>query len=247
LSSLNFLYPGLILGVLGWAVMVKRIGKPLGWSLLILLGLQGLFFARYSVPDQFTFILPTLVLFSLGIAVGMDEFARRSAVWRKAVVVACLFSIVLMPLIYAALPPILVALNLNVKRERSLPFRDEMHYWLVPWKNNEHSAEKFARTALTQAAPAGLIVCDSTSYYPLILMKERMAGIEGVSIELYSVMARRYGSAPDALVLMLQERRVFVVSPVLNFISGEYRQGFEFSKEPDRTLYRLSVAGHGAI
>ena len=101
LSSLNFLHVGLILGVLGWVSMVKRIGKPLAWSLLTLLGLQGLFFLRYSVPDQFTFIVPTLVLFSLGMAVGMDVLARRSAVWRKTVVAACLFSIVLMPLTYA--------------------------------------------------------------------------------------------------------------------------------------------------
>jgi hypothetical protein len=241
LSSLNFLHPGLILGVLGWAAMVKRIGKPLGWSLLILLGLQGLFFARYSVPDQFTFIVPTLVLFSLGMAVGMDVLACRSAAMKKTVVAACLFSMALMPLTYAVLSPILEVLNLSVKRERVLPFRDEMRYWLVPWKHTEKSAEQFARTALTQAAPDGLIVCDSTSYYPLVLMQERMSGVEEVSIEGYTAMASCYGASPVALSETLQERDIFFVSPGFNFISEEYRQAFEIIKEPEAILYRLRL------
>ena len=212
-----------------------------------LLGLQGIFFLRYSVPDQFTFILPSLVLFSLGMAVGMDVLARKSTAWRNAVVAACLFSIVLMPLTYAVLPSALEALNLRVSRARTLPFRNEMRYWIVPWKHTEKSAERFARAALNEAAPDGIIVCDSTSYYPLIFMKERMSGVKGVSIEGSTIMAQRYGVKPDALALLLRKRPVFIVSPVLNFIPAEYRQGFEFSKEPGRTLFRLSVAEHGAI
>jgi len=247
LSSLNFLHPGLILGVLGWAAMVKRIGKPLGWSLLILLGLQGLFFVRYSVPDQFTFIVPTLVLFSLGMAVGMDVLACRSAAMKKTVVTACLFSMALMPLTYAVLPPILEVLNLNVKRERVLPFRDEMRYWIVPWKHTEKSAEQFARTALLEAAPDGLIVCDSTSYYPLILMKERMPGVEGVSIEGYTTVASRYGAVPDELVQLLSARQVFLVSPVLNFIAEEHRQFFEFAREDGMILYTITKKSLGSL
>lgn len=247
LSSLNFMHVGLLLGVVGWVNMRITIGRPFAWSLFVLLCLQGFFFLRYSVPDQFTFIVPTLVLFSLGMAVGMDMLARRSSAWKKAVVAACLLSIVLMPLTYAVLPLTLEALHVDATRARALPFRDEMRYWLVPWKNNEHSAEQFARTALLEVAPDGLIVCDGTSYYPLILMKERMQGTEAVLIEHYTTMARRYAAAPEALALLLRERKVFVVSPVLNFISEDYLQGFEFSKKPDQILYRLSVVRHSAI
>jgi len=241
LSSLNFLHAGLVLGVLGWAVMVKRIGKPLAWSLFALLSLHGLFFLRYSVPDQFMFILPTLVLFSLGMAVGMDVLACRSAAMRKAVVVACLFSIVLMPLTYAALPPILRAFDLDVKRARVLAFRDEMRYWIVPWKHNEHSAEQFARTALLEAAPDGLILCDSTAYYPLILTKDRMQGVEGILIDGYTTMASLYGDEPAALKQALQERDIFLVSSGFNFIPEANRQDFEIVKEPESILYSLRL------
>ena len=241
LSSLNFGHAGLLFGIVGWVRMRKTIGRPITWSLLSLLGVYGIFFLRYSVPDQFMFILPSLVLFSLGMAVGMDVLARTSTAWRNAVVAACLFSMVLMPLTYAVLPSALQALNLTVARERVFPFRDEMRYWIVPWKHTEKSAERFARAALNEAAPNGIIVCDSTSYYPLILMKERMPGTEGVSIEGYATMVHRYGAESDALVRLMSTRAVFIVSPVLNFISAEYRQGFDFAKETDAVLYRLRL------
>ena len=241
LSSLNFMHAGLFVGVVGWVQMRRTIGTPIALSLLSLLGLQGIFFLRYSVPDQFTFILPSLVLFSLGTAVGMDVLARKSTAWRNAVVAACLFSMVLMPLTYAVLPSALEALNLIVSRARTLPFRDEMRYWIVPWKHTEDSAERFARAALNEAAPDGIIVCDSTSYYPLVLMQERMQGAEGVSIEDHNSMVGRYGADPGALSQLLRERPVFIVSPVLNFISAEYRQGFDCTKETDAVLYRLRL------
>ena len=241
LSSLNFMHAGLFIGVVGWVRMRRTTGTPIALSLLSLLGLHGIFFLRYSVPDQFTFILPLLVLFSLGMAVGMDVLARTSTAWRNAVVAACLFSMVLMPLTYAVLPSALQALDLTVARERVLPFRDEMRYWIVPWKHTEKSAERFARAALNKAAPAGIIVCDSTSYYPLILMKERMPGTELVSIEGYATMVHRYGTESDALMRLMKDRPVFIVSPMLNFISAEYRQDFDFAKETDAVLYRLRL------
>jgi hypothetical protein len=245
LSSLNFMHAGLFVGIVGWVQMRRTIGTPIALSLLSLLGLQGIFFLRYSVPDQFTFILPSLVLFSLGMAVGMEVLARKSTAWRNTVVAVCLFSVILMPLTYAVLPSALEALNLRASRARTLPFRDEMRYWIVPWKHTEKSAERFARAALNEAAPDGIIVCDSTSYYPLILMQGRLQSTEGVSIEDHNSMVGRYGADPGALSQLLREHPVFVVSPVLNFLSEQCRQDFELRKEPDRILYRLRMQDQG--
>ena len=76
-------------------------------------------------------------------AVGMDVLARRSTVWGKCVVAACLVSVVLMPhCTYGSVPLVLKTLHMSVVRARTLPFRDEMRYWAVPWKHTEHSAER---------------------------------------------------------------------------------------------------------
>jgi len=239
LSSLNFMHAGLILGIVGWLRMRSTVGTWLACALSALLGLHGLFFLRYSVPDQFTFILPSLVLFCLGMAVGIDVLARRSALRAKMVVAACFFSIVLMPLTYAALPPVLNALGLRAMRTRSLPFRDEMRYWIEDWKHTENSAVRFARAALKEASPDGIIVCDGTSYYPLVLMRDRTRGAGGIACEHYSDMRSRYGANPDALKSLLRERGVFIVSPALNFISEEFRPDFELIRGLDDILFML--------
>jgi len=241
LSCLNFVHAGTLLGIVGWMQMRTTAGRQIAWPLYVLLGLHGLFFVRYSVPDQFTFILPSLVLFSLGIAVGIDVLSRRSASWRNAVVTACLLSIVLMPLTYAVFPSVLKKMNISVRRDRVLPFRDEMRYWIVPWKHNERSAELFARAALSEAAPDGIIVCDSTSYYPLVLMQMALPNAEGVSVEMYSGMSGRYGGDHEALKMAVPGRSVFIVSPALNFISQQYQQEFDWVKQTEDVLYRLRL------
>jgi hypothetical protein len=179
-------------------------------------------------------------------AIGIDAAAFRSAAWRKTVVAVCLVSIIVMPLCYAALPPILTALDLDVKRERILPFRDETRYWIVPWKHTECSAETFARAALQEAGPNGIIICDSTSYYPLLLMRVCMQEAAGVAVEGYTAMARSDGSEPAALSALMSGRPVFMISPVLNCIPDEYRQDFILNKGSEGVLYRLCSAGQDA-
>ena len=69
------------------------------------------------------------------------------------------------------MPRLVEASGIAVNRARVLPFRDEVRYWLVPWKQDERSAELFAAAALKQAAPDGIILADSTSIYPLLLLQ----------------------------------------------------------------------------
>jgi hypothetical protein len=239
LSVLNVVHAGFLLGIFGFTQMHKIIGKPITAALVALLACYGIFFLRYSVPDQFMFILPVLVVLSLGTSVGIEVLSRRSSAWRNTVVAACLFSILWLPLLYGMLPPVLKAVNVIVTRERVLPFRDEMRYWIVPWKHTETSAERFARAALQEAAPDGIIVCDSTSYYPLILKQMRMPGVDDVMVETRSAMSGRYDTDPAALRQTLQVRPVCIVSPALNFISDEFRPEFAAIKEPGLILYRL--------
>lgn len=240
LSSLNFVHAGTLLGAVGWVHMARRAGRVLAAFFGALFVLHAFFFLRYPVPDQFTFILPSLVLFCLGIAAGIDVFARRTAVWRKAVIAACVLSIAVMPASYAALPLVLEAFNVRVQRSRILPFRDEVRYWIVPWKHNEDSAERFARAALSEAAPDGVIVCDSTSYYPLLLLRDRTPGAAGVLLESAGAMKSLYGTDPASLARLLREQRVFLVSPALNFVSSEFRQDFQLARGEDATLWMLT-------
>ena len=76
-------------------------------------------------------------------------------------------SVICMPSIYGFLPSVLRGLGVEVHRPRMLPFRDEMRYFITPWRQNEKSAQIFSETALHQVAPDGVILADNTPMSPL--------------------------------------------------------------------------------
>jgi hypothetical protein len=123
--------------------------------------------SRYSVPDQFTFLLPSLILIALAAGVGMDVLTQRSMAWRNRLLVGVSLSILTPPILYGSLPSVARRFGVTGKRERVLPYRDELRYWLAPWKHNERSAQRFASQALQEALPNGTILADNTSQPPL--------------------------------------------------------------------------------
>lgn len=171
LSAMNFINLLLPLALVGWASL-RRLGGPLAACLSLITLVEGAFFLRYPVPDQFTFILPTLVMIALAAGLGVGRLAERGRRWRIAVASACLACIAAQPGFFAVAPALMARAGVSAQRERALPYRDEARYWLVPWKHDERSAQRFARHALSQAAPRGVILADSTATPPLLIVQK---------------------------------------------------------------------------
>lgn len=214
LSCLNFTGLLLPLAVVGWFHLSRRLGVRLAVVLGGITAVDLLFFVTYHVPDQFTFILPSLLMIALAAAVGIAALADRSRRWRTAVVVACLASLIWQPAIYRAGPGLIRMAHINVSRRRKLPFRDEVRYWLVPWKHNERSAELFCRAAFRQASPDGVIVPDSTSQYPLLLFKRFYMPSCGVSVQFDDQPLPNYQADPAGFRSKLGGRALYLVSPL---------------------------------
>ena len=172
ISSMNFVNFLLPFAVIGWARMSRQVGRFIAFAIGAITIIELLFFIRYPVPDQFMFILPSLVMITIAAAIGVARLARHSIDRRNLVLTACILSIFVPPMLYATLPTLLRNLGVTVLRKRSLPFRNETRYWLMPWKNNENSAEMFARTTLGVAKPNAIIIAGSTSYYPLAVVQK---------------------------------------------------------------------------
>ena len=47
--------------------------------------------------------------------------------------------------------------------------RDEIRYWIIPWKHNEKSAENWATAVMNNVPEGSTIYTDSTTRYPLKL------------------------------------------------------------------------------
>jgi len=210
MNFVSFLGP---LAVVGWANLRRKLGSATASAMAAITIIEVLFVIRYPVPDQFTFLLPTLVMVGLAAGVGVAVLADASARLRKLAIAACVLSIVLPPVFHAAAPSLAGKCNVALTHKQKLPFRDELRYWLVPWKHNEHSAELFASAALRQVSPDGVIISDSTAIHPLLLVQARDSLSPRVSVQYRGRPLPPYARDPEAFRRALGQRRLYTVSP----------------------------------
>ena len=234
LGLLNFVNFSVPLAVIGWFGMKRCLGGFLAAALIAITVIHFGFVTRYPVPDQFTFLLPSLVMIMLAASVGVSVLAERSKKWRIAVIFACAVSVIMPPIIYAKTPKIIELTGIKVKRERQRPYRDEIRYWVIPWKHNERSAEQFAEAALKQALPNGIIISDLTAYYPLVLVQQR----DNTTAPEVSVKLLDTNEKPGRKNILL-DRSVFVVLPDLKFLAPDIMARVEIRREKEEVLYSV--------
>jgi hypothetical protein len=238
LVSLNFVSLLGPLAVAGWCSLRRRLGGGLAAAIGVITAIEVIFVARYPVPDQFTFMLPSLTMFALAAAVGIATLAGRSRRLRGLAIGACMVSVALPPAFYAACPALFRRFYGAVHRQRDLPFRDEARYWLVPWKHNERSAQRFARAALAEAGPDGIIVADGTSAYPLRVLQllEGLSG--GVTVQDDTGPLPQFVGDGGAFRAAAGDRPVFAVAPVPRYMPAAFLEAARFDRPLGAVLYR---------
>ncbi|MCE5277447.1 MAG: DUF2723 domain-containing protein [Planctomycetaceae bacterium] len=190
LSLCNLLLP---LAIVGWIRLRRHVGGAAAGAIWAISALHILFFVRYPVPDQFTFILPTMVMLAVAAAVGLAEVASWGVRWRAATISLCWLGVALDPLLYAIGPSLVPQKMVEAMRTNKLP-RDEVRYWLTPWKQDERSAQEYARKTLSQAAPGTVLRPDSTSVYALLLIQR----LEGLGPEVIIIPPPGTSSSPPS-------------------------------------------------
>jgi hypothetical protein len=239
LLAMNFINALLPLAVLGWIASPKRIGHMLAAVLGAITLIEIMFAIRLNVPDQFTFFLPSLFMIAVAAGVGLRVLADTAGSWKTAAITACIITIVLQPLFYAVMPRLVEASGIAINRARVLPFRNEVRYWLVPWKQNERSAELFAAAALKQAAPDGIILADSTSIYPLLLVQRLRGLFPSVSIQYNGNPLPVYSANPLLFRERLSNRILYVVSPHPGYLAPRLIEDADFIRAENEVLYRV--------
>lgn len=236
--SLNCVSALILFACVGLFVMHRYLNTVTLLSLVSITALELLFAARYPVPDQFTFFVPTLLMISLIAAFGLKLFMEKGAFFQKAAMGICILSIVVPPVLYGAAPNLLQYAGVEISRNRQRPFRNEMRYWLVPWKHNERSAEEFSRAALCQAAPDGIIISDGTAYYPLIVTQQLMQKYDSVTVSRsWASVTSCANERLNSIVSLIDKQSVYVVLPyLLDRIHGLSKQ-VHISRSKNQVLY----------
>ncbi|HAU37718.1 MAG TPA: hypothetical protein DCX07_08385 [Phycisphaerales bacterium] len=239
LASLNFVSFLLPLAVCGWVSLRRVTGLTVAAALGAITLIEVVFVARYNVADQFTFLLPSLVMVALAAGVGLKTLGGQTRRRTVLAMAAAGFSIVLPPIFYATGPAILRAARVEVHRGRTLPFRDEVRYWLVPWKQNEDSAERFTRTALAEASPEGVIVTDGIPFHALLFTQKSESLAPGVTVTSRFGPLPAYDKSPEEFRTQAAGRAVYLVSPGASYAPRNLEEDAEVSRPNGAVLYRV--------
>lgn len=213
LFVLNFTNPLWLLAVVGLWHLRKLPQRTFAVALYALTAIELLFFVRYFVPDQATFAIPSLVMLAVAVGVGIKAVVERAPRIQRGLLTVGAVFVLLTPLLYLGAFQALRVGGVDIQRARPLPFRDEMRYWLIPWKHDEHSAELFATAALSQVRDGAVIFADGTSFYPLLL-KQSLADL-APNVRVYQHI--RTGDELDAYLASGADFPLYVVSPARGY------------------------------
>ena len=188
-------------------------------ALAVLTVIHAVFWCRYFVPDQATFILPLLGYLAVWVGIGASSMSRTAL--RRIIIVSAAIQMLLPPLALVAARRSDLCQRILSSR-RMVPFRDEAAYWLLPWKHDERSAEAFVRAALVEMPGGGTLYADSTTAPPLMML-ELKGGEVGLGFNLATPWSRDAIPAPN-------EAECFVVSVEEPYLPSPWRKGCRFER-----------------
>jgi hypothetical protein len=244
LASLSFVSFLLPLAIYGWTRLVRKAPRIVSAAVLGLTVVHFLFFIRYPVPDQFTFLLPTATMAAFAAGIGVAALLGGSWRMKAAGLAMAIASIVLPPIVYGAGPWLVDRAGVEIRRERDLMYRDEVRYWLVPWKHNEQSAHRYSAHALQQAAPDGLIFADSTTIFPLLMTKERNPEEWArVSVRPGNQSGNLAELSSTELQELSQTQGLYTVRPSLPPLPDETRPLLEIRRAESQPLHEVVWSG----
>ncbi len=159
-ASLSFVLPLMFVGMGFYFRKIKELSKRSDFRFLAaLFAVHFVFWVRYRVPDQWTFVLPTLFLCSLLFSLASSEIKRM----RCFAGVTILLSVVLPMAIYGLLQSGEIFAFIN----REHVARDNAKYFVIPWKQNDTYAENYTVNVDKAVENNSLIYADFTNITPL--------------------------------------------------------------------------------
>lgn len=234
----NFPTPNIIFAVLGGIVLYKHPhSKPFSITFAAITLLFFVFAFRYTVPDRYAFFIPFYCMVSILIGLGAERFFQMHPP-KKLVIAVFLLSLLPLPVYFAA-PRIAQAKQVDLGTSRSIPYRNQYHYFLTPWKNTENSPQRFAAEALLQTNNEGIIIADGTTVYPL-WYAQTLKG-QNNQTRIFSLHGSYKNPSPfpdnERIERLIKDTHIYVVSPVKGYCPGFILERYRFEKQG--VLYKM--------
>lgn len=245
---LNFPTPLLILAPVGWWMLGKRIDRTLWWVLSGLAGVHLVFVTRYTVPDQYSFMIPTClftVIFIAGAIAcwpGWQGAAMQRTAARRGLSLVLVGLSLLGPPAYALMPIVIERFDAipSPVPKRDLPYRDQLRWFLRPWHCGDVGTERYCREALAQLPPDAVLLTESAMRGPLLYCQEAYGLRRDVQLDkgVYQLWLKATKLSPETAADLVSRQRFFATANHLHYPLFEWLVEY-YQTVPDGILYRL--------
>lgn len=209
---LNFPTPNIILFFAGCLALFSMPLNTVVRNILAAVAILFFIFAfRYTVVDRYAFFIPFYCVASVFIGLGTYHFSGRI---RSKVLMAVIVAFSLLPVgVYFAAPTLAEKAHLNIGTRADIPYRNDLRFFLQPWKTGYRGAEQFAEEALKIDEKQSIIYADTTTVGPLLYVQQVNGKRPDIKIVSGIIKSK---DAPDfserTIEQLLKEWSVYVVS-----------------------------------
>ncbi|MFQ5464104.1 MAG: hypothetical protein ACE5E5_15940, partial [Phycisphaerae bacterium] len=178
-------------------------------AMLAGMAIHVLFVVRYSVVDQYTFLLPTFVYIAIFAGVGYAHLAKSTnARLRRMIPPVATLLLLVTPVWYALIPELGARYDILSGHTHKKPYRNDYEYLFIPWAVVEQSADRMSREAVELAGPDGLVVNeDPMAQFALEYVIQRTGrAITVIASESASKVMHQYAAAGRPVVLVPKDR-----------------------------------------
>ncbi|MCZ6690933.1 MAG: DUF2723 domain-containing protein [Planctomycetota bacterium] len=219
-----------ILGLIGMAASWRR-DRPLFWMLAVSFVINTVFAIGYRESHKYELFLSAYLIFAIWVGFGASALAGRLKPAHRWIIVAIVA--LTPPLVYAVTPLAIGKRGLPISL-RTIPYRDNLRYFLWPPKRGDWAADRYGREALSTAPPRAVILADWTPYAVL----EHFTKVEGLRPDVTIAFLERTPLA-EILGHHLGDRPIYLADdePVYGF--DAFRDRFRLVQEG--VLFRLEA------
>lgn len=168
----QFPFLGFFIGLWGAYLLKKEKSRVFYGFLLLFLGTFIPASGYFMKARQFALLLPTYLVFSLYLGVGLDRFLKRLPIFKFKNIVIALILILPAVGVYRVMPNVCKSAGIHLNFVRDLPYRDKFVYYLWPPKNKEYGAINYVEHAFREAEPDAVIISDFNPGMALLYVQE---------------------------------------------------------------------------
>lgn len=162
----QFPFLGAILGGVGLWRNFKE-DRTFFWALFLIVMIVVVFTSTYMIQRRFNVMVCTFDIFAIWIGIGSAAMVKRlsklAGMVRGAIGGAMLLLLVLIPIVlYWQTPELVRRMNMSPFQARTVPYRDNLQFFLTPWKHGCDGAMRYAEEVFRKVEQGGIVVADFT-------------------------------------------------------------------------------------